>query len=137
MSEPARSPGLDGVVESHPLRGRSFAEILDALAKLEGIRGGLLVAPDGLVIASTLSTRFAVEALAAVGAALGRELERGTERFGRGELRTAVFAAADGMIVMGTSLVGFLILLGERSTDVAAARTALRHALSRLQAHSP
>jgi len=136
MSELVRPSGSDEIAGSHPSHG-PLAEILRTLASREGMRGGLLVAPDGLVVASALSTGFAVEALAAVGATLGRELERGTERFGRGELRTAVFAAADGVILMGTSLVGFLILLGERSIDVAATRAALGQALSRLEAHSP
>ena len=140
MSELARpmGPGTDNagpVEESPPSRARLFAEILGGLTKLEGVRGGLIVAPDGLVITSALPARLAVESLAAVGATLGRELELGTERLGRGELRTAVFAAADGVILMGTSLVGFLILLGDRSADVAAVRAALRQALPRLDGH--
>jgi predicted regulator of Ras-like GTPase activity (Roadblock/LC7/MglB family) len=141
MSERARQAewdrdGAGPDVASPPSRARSFNEILAELTKLGGVRGGLIVAPDGLVIASTLHARFAVEALAALGATLGRELERGTERLGRGELRTAVFAAPDGMIVMGTSPVGFLILLGDRDTEVAAVRTALREVLPRLDGHS-
>jgi predicted regulator of Ras-like GTPase activity (Roadblock/LC7/MglB family) len=141
MSERARATAWDndgaGPAVAPPLRGGSFAEVLGGLTKLEGVRGGLIVAPDGLVIASTLPARFAVEALAAVGAMLGRELERGTERLGRGELRTAVFAAPDGTILMGASLVGFLILLGDRDADLTAVRTALREALPRLDGHSP
>jgi predicted regulator of Ras-like GTPase activity (Roadblock/LC7/MglB family) len=125
------------VVAPPPLRGRSLTEILGGLTKLGGVRGGLIVAPDGLVIASTLPARFAVEALAAVGAMLGRELERGAERLGRGEFRTAMFAAPDGTILMGASPVGFLILLGDRDTDLTAVRTALRETLPRLDGHSP
>ena len=142
MSEPARPMQRDAddtgpLAKSLPSRTRSFAEILGGLTKLEAVRGGLILAPDGLVITSTLPAGFEIEALAAVGATLGRELELGSERLGRGELRTAVFAAADGMILMGASLVGFLILLGDRTVDVAMVRAALRQALSRLPGHPP
>jgi predicted regulator of Ras-like GTPase activity (Roadblock/LC7/MglB family) len=121
------------LAESPPSRARVFTETLVSLAHFKGVRGGLLVAPDGLVITSTLPGRAVVEALGAVGASLGRELERGADRFGRGELKTAVFAAAEGIILLGASLTGFLILLADRSVDVTAVRAALRRALPRLQ----
>ena len=88
--------------------------------------------PDGLVISSELPARSAAEPLAAVGATLGRELELGAERLGRGEFRTALFSADDGTILVGSSLVGFLILLSDPSADIAAVRTALRKAVGRL-----
>ena len=122
---PARSPALS--------RARAFREILSSLAKLGGVRGGLIVTPDGLVITSELPARSAAEPLAAVGAALGRELELGAEHLGRGEFRTALFSADDGTILVGGSLVGFLILLSDPSADIAAVRTALRQAAGRLQ----
>lgn len=137
MSELAHSTrvGIDRVrvVTESPSRARVFTETLVSLAHFKGVRGGLIVAPDGLVITSTLPGRSTIEALAAVGASLGRELERGADRFGRGELRTAVFTGADGILLLGASLVGFLILLGDRTVDVTAVRAALRRALPRLR----
>jgi len=137
MSELAPSTRLGAdrvgfVAESPPSRARVFSETLASLAHFEGVRGGLIVAPDGLVIASTLPGRSAGEALAAVGASLGRELERGADRLGRGEFRMAVFAGAEGLILLGASLIGFLMLIGDRNIDVAAVRTALGRALPQL-----
>ena len=111
-----------------------FREILGGLAKLEGVRGGLIVTPDGLVIASELPALSGAEPLAAVGATLGRELELGTERLGRGEFRTALFLADDGAIFVGASRVGFLILVSDQRADIAAVGTALRQAVGGLQA---
>ena len=114
-------------------RARAFREILAALARLERIRGVLIVTPDGLVIASHLPSPAPAEALAALGAALGRELELGEERLGRGTFRTASFSAADGTIVVGAGAVGFLVLVGDRDVDLASVRPALIRALGRLR----
>jgi predicted regulator of Ras-like GTPase activity (Roadblock/LC7/MglB family) len=138
MSELAQSTRVGAgrvglVLESAPSRARVFTETLVSLAHFKGVRGGLIVAPDGLVITSTLPGRAAVEALAAVGASLGRELERGAGRVGRGELRAAVFTGAEGVVLLGASPIGFLMLVGDRSIDVTAVQTALRGALPRLQ----
>ena len=138
MSEETRpiGRGAEGVGapagSAAPPRARAFREILSSLATLGGVRGGLIVTPDGLVITSELPVRSAAEPLAAVGATLGRELELGAERLGRGEFRTALFSADDGTILVGSSLVGFLILLSDPSADIAAVRTALRKAVGRL-----
>lgn len=103
-----------------------------SLARLDGVRGGLLVTPDGLVITAALPPGVPVEALAALGATLGRQLELGATRFAQGAFHTAVFGADEGVLLVGGSHVGFVVLLGERSTDTAALRTALGEALDRL-----
>ncbi len=115
-----------------PPRARVFKEILASLSKVASIRGGLLVTPDGLVITTDLPPRSQVEALAALGATLGRELELGSARLARGAFRMALFAADNGTLFVGGSRVGFLILLGERNADMASVRMALARALDHL-----
>lgn len=92
-----------------------------------------MVTPDGLVIASELPPQSPVEALSALGATLGRELELGADRLGRGEFKTALFSADDGTVFVGGSPVGFLVLLADPNVDTASVLTALRQALDRLR----
>jgi len=116
-----------------PSRARAFRELLAGLARLEGVRGGLIVTPDGLVITAELPPRSPEEALAALGATLGRELELGADRLGHGPFRTALFATDDGTLFVGGSPIGFVIVLGNRSVDAASVRMALAKALDRLR----
>ncbi len=116
-----------------PSRARVFKEILASLSHLARVQGGLLVTPDGLVITADLPPRSQVEALAALGATLGRELELGAARLGHGAFRMALFAAESGTLFVGASRLGFLILLGDRNADMASVRVALSRALDHLQ----
>jgi predicted regulator of Ras-like GTPase activity (Roadblock/LC7/MglB family) len=102
------------------------------LSRLDGVTGGLLVTPDGLVIASELPSRYPAEALAALGATLGRELEVADERLGRGPFTAACFAAEDGTMFVSGSRVGFVMLLGASTVDAPAVLRALGDALARL-----
>ena len=92
----------------------------------------MLVTPDGLVITADLPPRSQVEALAALGATLGRELELGAERLGRGPFRTAFFAGDQGTLFVGSSRIGFLVLSADKAVDVASVRVALGRTLDRI-----
>lgn len=113
-------------------RAEGWRRVLAELSGLEGVRGGVMVTPDGLVITSSLPAPFPVESLAALGATLGRELELGTDRLGRGGFRMASFTATEGTLFIGGSPIGFLILVGEHGADPAGVRRGLGHALARL-----
>src|SRR6476660_8753378 len=98
-------------------RAQAFRETLFELIRLDGVRGGLIVTPDGLVINSELPPRFPVEALAALAATLGRELELGASRLERGAFRTALFSADDGTVFVGGSPVGYVTLVADRTVS--------------------
>ncbi|HSE93900.1 MAG TPA: roadblock/LC7 domain-containing protein [Methylomirabilota bacterium] len=112
-----------------PARGRAFRQLLRDLVKLEHVRGGLIVAPDGLVIASDLPREVPVEPLSALGAALGRELELRGPRLRGGTFLMAHFAAGDGTVFLGGTPIGFIVLLGGAEVSRDAVRHALRTAL--------
>jgi predicted regulator of Ras-like GTPase activity (Roadblock/LC7/MglB family) len=116
-----------------PSRARVFREVVAGLSGVANVRGGLLVTPDGLVIVADLPPGAPVEALAALGATLGRELEAGSVRLGRGAFRMALFAGESGTLFVCGGRPGFLLVLGDRSVDVASVRTALARAIERLR----
>ena len=115
-----------------PLRARAFKEIVANLVAVASVRGVLVVSPDGLVITASLPPRSPVEALAALGATLGRELEVGSARLGRAPLKAAVFVAEHGTLFVGASHIGFVIVLGDGSAPVVSIQAALADALDRL-----
>ena len=118
----------NGVSAEHPApaaSGRDLRALLRELIGVEHVRGGLIVAPDGLVIAAELPGNIPVEALSALAATLGRELEVRGPRLRRGSFLMAHFAAGDGTVFLGGTPVGFILLLA----DAAANRERIRHAM--------
>jgi predicted regulator of Ras-like GTPase activity (Roadblock/LC7/MglB family) len=101
-----------------PSRAHMLKMTLADLTKPRGVHGGLIVTADGFVITSALPPGYAIEALGALGATLGRELELGAERLGRGLFKAAHFASSDGAIFVAGSPVGFLILIADPHVDV-------------------
>lgn len=110
-------------------RGRDFRDMLSQLVKLDHIRGGLIVAPDGLVIAADLPSGIPVEALSALAATLGRELEVRGPRLRRGSFLMAHFAAGNGTVFIGGTPVGFIVLIGDADVNRDVVRNALRTAM--------
>jgi len=128
---PADSTPPGAPIASRPSRAQAFRETLNELIRLDGVRGGLI--PDGLVITSELPPRFPVEALAALAATLGRELELGSSRLERGAFRTALFSADDGTVFVGGSPVGYVTLVADRNVNNEGVRTAIGRAVDRLR----
>jgi predicted regulator of Ras-like GTPase activity (Roadblock/LC7/MglB family) len=108
-----------------PVTGRDFRHLLADLTALEHVRGGLLVAPDGLVIATTLPPEVPVEPVSALAATLGRELELRVPAARQGTFIMGHFVADDGTVFIGATPIGFIVLL----TDTRVNRDAIRHAL--------
>ena len=116
-----------------PSRAQQVREILGKLGQLAGVRGGLIVTPDGFVITADLPPPISAEELAALGATLGRELELGMDQLARGTFRTAFFSTDGGAIFLGGSPIGFVILLGDAGAEPAAVSPALQEAVARLE----
>lgn len=114
-------------------RAQVFRQVLRDLGSVPGVRGTMVVAPDGLAIASHLEPAMAVEPLGAMAATLGREIELGAGRLGPSAFARGLFAGPDGSMLVGASPVGFLVVLGDRDLDIAQARVALRKGLEAIQ----
>jgi predicted regulator of Ras-like GTPase activity (Roadblock/LC7/MglB family) len=111
-------------------RGRQVRDIVHGLRSVAGARGALLVAPDGFVIAAEAPPSVALDPLAALAATLGRDLEVGAARLGRGAFQTAVFSADDGALFLSTTRIGFVVLLAEPQANIATIRAALEEAVT-------
>jgi predicted regulator of Ras-like GTPase activity (Roadblock/LC7/MglB family) len=117
------------VVVAQPELGRDLRAVLADLLKLEHIIGALVVAPDGLVIAADLPKEIEGEPLSALAATLGRELELRGPRLRRGTFPMAQFASVGGAVFLGSTPVGFIVLLGEPRAEWETIRAALRRAV--------
>jgi predicted regulator of Ras-like GTPase activity (Roadblock/LC7/MglB family) len=115
-------------------RGRQVRDIVVGLGHLPAVRAALLVAPDGFVIAAEVPSTMAVEPLAALAATLGRDLEVGASRLGRGAFQTAFFSADDGTLLLATSQIGFLVALAGREANLPALRGALDETVTLIDA---
>jgi predicted regulator of Ras-like GTPase activity (Roadblock/LC7/MglB family) len=118
----------------HASRGRHVRDIVQELKRLHWVRGALLVAADGFVIAAEMPSAVAVEPLAALAAALGRELETSATRMGRAAFCTALFSADDGAMFLATSRIGYLVMLADQQVNVQAVRGALADAVALIDA---
>jgi predicted regulator of Ras-like GTPase activity (Roadblock/LC7/MglB family) len=111
-------------------RGRQVHDIVKSVARLSAVRGALLVAPDGFVIAAEVPPTIALEPLAALAATLGRDLEVGASKLGGGAFQTALFSADDGTLYLAASRIGFVVALAEPQANFQAIRGALEEAVT-------
>ena len=115
-------------------RGRQVRDIVQTVARLHGVKGALIVAPDGFVIAAEVPDDVSVESLAALAATLGRDLEVGATRLGRGAFQTALFSADDGTLFLATSPIGFVVALAEPPASLQSVRAAMAEAVGQIAA---
>jgi predicted regulator of Ras-like GTPase activity (Roadblock/LC7/MglB family) len=112
--------------------GRDLRAVLHRLAEAASVHGALLVAPDGLVIASSLRGVVAVEAISALAATLGRELELASAP-SRGALGVAQFASDGGMLILGAPAIGFVVVLAGDAADPARLAADVRDAVGTIE----
>jgi predicted regulator of Ras-like GTPase activity (Roadblock/LC7/MglB family) len=116
-----------------PSRGRYVRDVVQQLLKLRAIRGALLVAADGFVIAAEVPDTIAVEPLAAMAARLGRELEASAGRMGRASFSTAMFSGPDGPMFLAAAPIGYVVVLAEQRANLEAIRSATDEAVALIQ----
>ena len=131
MSAPRLKLALE---HDNATRGRHVRDIVQELNRLHWVRGAMIVAADGFVIAAELPPNVAVDPLAALTATLGRELETSAARLGRPSFSTAMFSADDGTMFLAGSRIGYLVILADQQANVQAIRGALGDAVALIEA---
>jgi predicted regulator of Ras-like GTPase activity (Roadblock/LC7/MglB family) len=117
-----------------PSRGRHVRDIIQQILERRSIRGALLVAPDGFVIAAEVPDTTPVEPLAAMAARLGRELEASAARMGRASFSTAMFSADEGAMFVAAAGIGYVVVLAEQQANLESIRGAVEEAVTLIQA---
>lgn len=113
--------------------GRDIRAVLHRLAETASVHGALLVAPDGLVVASVLREVRAVEAFSALAATLGRELELRASLPGHGAFGIAQFASESGALLLGSTAIGFVVVLATDGPDHARLADDVRDAVATIE----
>jgi len=131
MSAPRLKLALE---HDNATRGRHVRDIVQELKRLHWVRGAMIVAADGFVIAAELPPDVAVDSVAALTATLGRELETSAARLGRPSFSTAMFSADDGTMFLAGSRIGYLVILADQQANVQAVRGALADAVALIEA---
>ena len=116
-----------------PSRGRFVRDVVQQLLKLRAVRGALLVASDGFVIAAEVPNTVSLEPLAAMAARLGRDLEASATRMGRASFSTAMFSGPDGPMFLAAAPIGYVVVLAEQRANHEAIRSATDEAVALLQ----
>src|SRR2546426_12800932 len=99
-------------------RGRHVRDIVSELKRQHWVRGALIVAADGFVIAAELPGTIEVDSMAAPAATLGRELGASAQRLGRPSFCTALFSAHDGTMFLAPRPIGHLVGLAEQQAEL-------------------
>ena len=118
-----------------PSRGRYVRDLVQQFLKLRAVRGALLVAPDGYVIAADVRDSAPVEPLGAMAARLGRELEASAARMGRASFSTAKLSADDGgAMFVAAAPIGYVVVLADQAADLDSIRGAVEEAVALIEA---
>ena len=117
-----------------PSRGRYVRDIVQQLLKPRAVRGALVVAADGFVIAADVPESMAVEPLAAMAARLGRDLEASAARMGRSSFSTAMVSAGDGAMFVAAAAIGYVVVLADPQANLEAVRSAVEEAVGLIEA---
>ena len=109
-------------------------EVLDSLRNVEGSFGGVLVADDGMIIASRLDKRFAADKVAALASDLVTALKRVITELQFGEPKTMLIEGELGKVTVIEAPGGgmFILLIGSTDMNLGMARMALHEAMAQL-----
>ncbi|MFQ6131587.1 MAG: roadblock/LC7 domain-containing protein [Armatimonadota bacterium] len=108
-------------------------KVLEALTRIPGVRGSLLVAADGIIIGSHLPQGVSDDEVAALVATIARTTEESLRRIERGPLRHAEIDAERGKIFLQDADKGILVLLSEPEVNVGLIRLEMKAAADKLQ----
>jgi len=108
-------------------------EILAELNKVKGIMGSMVVAPDGMVIASDLAVQTPDEVLGAMAASVATTIAKSLERMNQGKLHQAMLDATEGKIFISEVGIGYLVVVTNKDVNVGLVRVEMRGASERLR----
>lgn len=112
-------------------------EALVELNKLRGVRGSLLVAPDGMVVTSALAEGLQEDVVGAMAASVATTALRCLERMGIGRLSQALLDATNGKLFLCDAGVGYLVTLADPDVNTGLIRVEMRAAAEKIRGKAP
>ena len=107
-------------------------EVLQRLNRIEGIKGSLVVTPDGLPIAVDLPADYDPETAAGLGAAMGKMVTDWAGSAGAGKISVGMIEAKFARLFVSAITWGFVIAVAEKQCALGEARLEMRAAASKL-----
>jgi len=106
-----------------------ISEILEKLNRLPSVIGSILVAEDGIVIASELATAVESDVVGALVSAIGTVTKKAISRLQRGEFDIVIIEAEGGKVFITQTTKGFLGVMAERDVNIGMVRLELTSAV--------
>ena len=111
----------------------SIKEIVERLSQVKGVMGSVLVAKDGLVVASNLSVQVQDEIVAAMISAVGGTAVKASEMMGQGALKNIILEGENGKVFLTDSNIGYLGVLTSPEANIGLVRLELMEASETLK----
>ena len=108
-------------------------EVVERLAQVKGVVGSILVAKDGLVVASNLSVQVQDEIVAAMVSAVGGTAVKAAEMMEQGTLINIVIEGESGKLFLTDAEVGYLGVLTTPEANIGLVRLELMEATETLK----
>jgi len=107
-------------------------EVLQRLNAVNGMKGSLVVTPDGLPIATDLPAALEIEATAGLGACMGKMITGWAGQTGMKEVALGMLETGKSRLFVSAITWGFLVAVAEKRCPLGEARLEMRNAAARL-----
>ncbi len=107
-------------------------EVLRRLNGMSGMRGSLVVSPDGLPIASDLPANLEMETTAGLAACMGKMLTDWASKMGAGKMAVGMMDTKAARLFVSAISWGFLVGVADKRCPLGEARLEMRSAAARL-----
>ena len=108
-------------------------EVLEDLNKTSGITGSMLVASDGIVIASDLDSTNEEDTVGALASSIAVVIRKSMEKLGRERFSQVTIEAERGKMFLADAGVGMLVVTAENKANIGLVRLEIKQAVARLQ----
>lgn len=108
-------------------------KVLEELNKTSGITGSMLVAADGIVIASDLDSSNEDETVGALASSIAAVIRKSMDKLGREHFSQVTIEAERGKMFLAETGVGMLVVTAEQQANIGLVRLEINQAVSRLQ----
>jgi len=111
----------------------SVKDVVERLVQVKGVVGSILVAKDGLVVASNLSVQVQDEIVAAMVSAIGTTAVKASEMIEQGTLKSIIIEGERGKLFLADADIGYLGVLTVSDANIGLIRLELMEATETLR----